>query len=121
MDSGLGKDIFKIVLGRQLGGREKRCECWQLHYKYERKGRANVASEKQNDDAMEGDGGDETKSSKVVKGLGEDRRVIGAALAAVCNILTDLSPLRPVNPFFPLEFSLDNLRVLIFRYTWKKS
>ena len=37
---------------------------------------------------MEGDGGDEMKSSKVVKGLGEDRtrRVIGAALAAVCNI-----------------------------------
>ena len=32
---------------------------------------ANVESEKTEDDAMEGDGGDETKSSKVVKGLGE--------------------------------------------------
>ena len=62
---------------------------------------ANMASEKE-DDAMEGDGGDEMKSSKVVvKGLGEDRRVIGAALAAVWNILTDFSPLRPVRPFFP--------------------
>ncbi|KAF8163814.1 armadillo-type protein [Crassisporium funariophilum] len=28
--------------------------------------------------------------------LGEDRRVLGAALAAVCNILTDFSPLRPI-------------------------
>ena len=68
------------------------------------KGKQNVnaASEKEVDVAMEGDGGDEMKSSKVVKGLGEDRRVIGAALAAVCNILTDFSPLRPVRLFFPL-------------------
>jgi len=52
--------------------------------------------EKDEDDAMEGDCDDEMKRSKVVKGLGEDRRVIGAALAAVCNILTDFSPLRPI-------------------------
>ena len=47
---------------------------------------------------MEGDGGDEMKSSKVVKGLGEDgtRRVIGAALAGVCNILTYFSLLKEV-------------------------
>ena len=32
---------------------------------------ANAASEKEEDDAMEGDGSDEMKSSKVVKGLGE--------------------------------------------------
>ena len=32
---------------------------------------ANVESEKKEDDAMEGDGGDEMKSSKVVIGLGE--------------------------------------------------
>ena len=68
----------------------------------------NVASEKEEDCAMEGDGGDETKDSKVVKGLG----VIGAALAAVCNILTDFSPLRPVRLFLPsLLFNLENLRL----------
>ena len=39
---------------------------------YERKEDANVASVKEEDDAMEGDGGDEMKSSKVVKGLGSD-------------------------------------------------
>ena len=36
-----------------------------------------------------------------MKGLGEDGRVIGVALAAVCNILTDFSLLRPVRLFFP--------------------
>ena len=61
---------------------------------------------------MEGDGGDEMMSSKVVNGLGEDRRVIGAALAAVCNILTYFSPLRPVRLFLPsLLFNLENLRL----------
>ena len=73
---------------------------------------ANAASEKEEDDVVEGDGGDELKSSKVVKGLGEDRRVIGpgAAFAAVCNILTDFSPLRPVRLFSPsLRFYLENL------------
>ena len=49
--------ILKVVLGRQLGG-------------------TNVASENDDDDAMEGDGSDEMKILKVVKGLGEDRRVI---------------------------------------------
>ena len=42
------------------------------------------------------------KSSKVVKSLGEDRRVIGAALA-VCNIITEFSPLRLLGFFFPLR------------------
>ena len=37
-----------------------------------------------------------------MKGLGEDGRVIGVALAAVCDILTDFSLLRPVRLFFPL-------------------
>ena len=79
---------------------------------------ANAPSEKKEVDAMEGDGGDEMKSSKVVKGLGEDRRVIGAALAAVCNILTNFSHWA----FFPLLAFLPwKLNTIIFRYTWKKS
>ena len=100
MDSGLGMDILKIVLGRQLG--EKSGANGNTNTKG--KEGANVGSEREEDDAMEGDGGDEMKSLKVVKGLGEDRRVIGAALAAVCNILTDFSPLRPVSLFFSLRF-----------------
>lgn len=32
-----------------------------------------------------------------------DRRVLGAALAAVCNIVNEFSPLRPVS--FPFSFS----------------
>ena len=93
-------DISKIVLGRQLGDKSG------VNVGNGTKGKedASAASEKEEDDAMEGDGGDEMKmkSLKVLKGLGKDRRVIGAALAAVCNILTDFSPLRPVRLFFPL-------------------
>ena len=98
MDSGLGMDILKIVRGRQLGDKSG------VNVGNGTKGKQNVnaASEKEVDVAMEGDGGDEMKSSKVVKGLGEDRRVFGAARAAVCNILTDFSPLRPVRLFSPL-------------------
>ena len=73
MDSGLGMDILKIVLGRQLG--EKSGANGNTNTKG--KEGANVGSEREEDDAMEGDGGDEMKSSKVVvKGLG---RVIEAA------------------------------------------
>ena len=101
MDSGLGMDILKIVLGRQLGEKTG-VSVGNGITNTKGKEDANVASEKEEDDAMEEDGGDEMKSLKVVvKGLGEDRRVIGAALAAVCNILTDFSPLRPVRLFFP--------------------
>jgi hypothetical protein len=105
VDSGLGMDILKIVLGRQLGeksGVNGTTTAGNTHTKG--KEGANVASGKEEDDAMEGDGDDEMKSLKVVKGLGEDRRVIGAALAAVCNILTDFSPLRPVGLLSPCVF-----------------
>ena len=108
VDSGLGMDISKIVLGRQLGDKSG------VNVGNGTKGKedASVASEKEEDDAMEGDGGDEMKSLKVLKGLGKDRRVIGAALAAVCNILTNFSPLKPVRLFSPsLRFYLENLRL----------
>jgi hypothetical protein len=122
VDSGLGMDILKIVLGRQLGEKTGVNGGNGITNAKGKEG-ANMASENEDDDAMEGDGRDEMKSLKVVKGLGEDRRVIGAALAAVCNILTDFSPLRPVRLFFPpfLALSLENLRLQFFRYTWKKS
>jgi len=123
VDSGLGMDILKIVLGRQLGEKSGMNGTGNGNTNTNRKEKedADVASERDDDDAMEGDGDDGMKSLKVVKGLGEDRRVIGAALAAVCNILTDFSPLRPVSLF---TFSLRcpwKLTIMILRYTWKKS
>ena len=67
MDSGLGMDILKIVLERRLG---KKSDVNVGNGVTNTKGKedANVVSEKEEDDAMEGDGGDEMKSSKVVKG-----------------------------------------------------
>ena len=117
MDSGLGMDILKIVLGRDLG--EKSGVNGNGNGNTNTKGKegADVASE---DDPMEGDGTDEMKSLKVVKGLVEDRRVIGAALAAVCNILTDFSPLRPVSLFSPCVVP-GKLTTISFRYTWRKN
>ena len=101
-------DILKIVLGRQLGEKSV-VNVGNGITNTKGKEDADMASEKE-DGAMEGNGGDEMKSSKVlVKGLREDRRVIGAARAAVCNILTDFSPLRPVRIFFLLRFYLENL------------
>jgi hypothetical protein len=112
VDSGLGMDILKIVLGRQLGEKSG-VNVGNGNTNTKGKEGSKAASEKEEDDAMEGDGGgDEMKSLKVVKGLGEDRRVIGAALAAVCNILTDFSPLRPVRLFFSnLALSLESSRL----------
>ena len=104
-------DILKIVLGRQLG--EKTSANGGNGTTQGKEGVNLEDGKDDDDDAMEGDGGDEMRSLKGVKGLGEDRRVIGAALAAVCNILTDFSPLRPVRLFFFPVFalSLENLRL----------
>ena len=102
-------DILKIVLGRELGEKSGMNGAGTANTSTKGKeGVDDVVGEKDEDDAMEGIGDDEMKSSKVVKGLGEDRRVIGAALAAVCNILTDFSPLRPVSHFslFPVPEKL---------------
>jgi hypothetical protein len=45
---------------------------------------------------VEGEGG----GAEVPEEEVEDRRVLGAALAAVCNIVNEFSPLRPVSSFF---------------------
>ena len=100
MDSGLGMDVLKIVLGKDLGEKSG-TGTGNTNANTKGKEGVDVAGEKEDVDAMEviGDGDDETKNLKTMKGLGEDRRVIGAALAAICNILTDFSPLRPVKSF----------------------
>jgi len=108
VDSGLGMDILKIVLGRDLGekggvnGTGVGAGNTNTNTNANAKGKEGVGVAKEEDDAMEvvGDGDAEMKNLKMMKGLGEDRRVIGAALGAVCNVLTDFSPLRPVSHFF---------------------
>ena len=52
MDSGLGMDIFKIVLGRQLGGEKSGVNVGSGITNTKGKEDANVASEKEKDDAM---------------------------------------------------------------------
>ena len=76
MDSGLGMDILKIVLGRELGEKTG-VNGGNGITNTNTKGKedTNVGSEKEDDDAMDGDGNnDEMKSSKVVKGL--DRKSV---------------------------------------------
>lgn len=101
VDSGLGMDVLRIVLGQgtELGDR------WA--------GSVSAGSSRSGISAAAG-GGTPPSSSQHGKGrekdadglahglrgtplwLGDDRRVIAAALSAVCNIVNDFSPLRPV-------------------------
>ena len=126
MDSGLGMDILKIILGRELGEKSgvngSGSGNGNANANVKGKEGVDAGAGGSEDDAMEGEGDEEMKSLKVVKGLGEDRRVIGAALAAVCNILTDFSPLRPVSLPPPCVVPEKELTTtIIFRYIWKKS
>ncbi|KAF5323748.1 hypothetical protein D9619_012877 [Psilocybe cf. subviscida] len=101
VDSGLGMDVLRIVLGQgtELGDR------WG--------GSVSAGSSRSGISAAAG-GGTPPSSSQHGKGrekdaeglahglrgtplwLGDDRRVIAAALSAVCNIVNDFSPLRPI-------------------------
>lgn len=104
VDSGLGMDVLRIVLGQgtELGDR------WG--------GSVSAGSSRSGIVGSAG-GGTPTVPSQHGKGrerdvdgstggvqglqraplwLGDDRRVIAAALSAVCNIVNDFSPLRPV-------------------------
>ncbi|KAF7308047.1 hypothetical protein MKEN_01167000 [Mycena kentingensis (nom. inval.)] len=70
VDSGLGKAVFRVFLKEQ---RKRKPE----------------------DEEVGLDDGDAVVVPEEDPGAGEDRRVIGAALAAVCNIVNEFSPLRP--------------------------
>ncbi|KAF9472293.1 ARM repeat-containing protein [Pholiota conissans] len=83
VDSGLGMDVLRVVLGRPLGGRFGGAVAGSMGLSG-----TNTARGKECD-AMDVSG---VKDSE----LGEDRRVLGAALSAVCNIVNDFSPLRPI-------------------------
>ncbi|KAF9530698.1 armadillo-type protein [Crepidotus variabilis] len=87
VDSGLGMDVLRIVLGKDLN--EKSGSALKGR---DGKQRESNITEK-TDDAM--DVVDSTVDPKIIP-LNEDRRVLSAALSAVCNIVNDFSPLRPI-------------------------
>ncbi|KDR69187.1 hypothetical protein GALMADRAFT_160499 [Galerina marginata CBS 339.88] len=95
VDSGLGMDVLRIVLGQELGDRYGGSSANPgsvIVGSISGKGKEGTGAGKIKDvDAMEVGGG-----SPLGKGLGEDRRVLSAALSAVCNIVNDFSPLRPI-------------------------
>ena len=110
VDSGLGMDVLRIVLGRELGDRfggsissisgangdaapESR-----MGRSDKRKAGGTVDEEFRMDISDSG-----TSRVRRERRLGEDPRVLSAALSAVCNIVNDFSPLRPVSAF---EFSV---------------
>lgn len=94
MDSGLGMDVLRIVLGRDLNEKTGT-------------GAANVRESERSDsragekeDVVMDAGTTEVQNVGVdgkLKLFNEDRRVLSAALSAVCNIVNDFSPLRPVS------------------------
>lgn len=97
VDSGLGMDVLRIVLGQELGDK----------YGGNVSGSSSgggVGGSKPKDTTLEEVVGEpmdvEGVENASRKPLGEDRRVLGAALSAVCNIVNDFSPLRPVRHFF---------------------
>lgn len=99
VDSGLGMDVLRIVLGRELGDRFGGSSGANRDTAFDgRMGRVGSSGEGDGIRMDISDGG----VSRTRGSLGEDPRVLTAALSAVCNIVNDFSPLRPVSR---LEFS----------------
>jgi len=142
VDSGLGMEVLKVVMGGSnrspSAGKTETGEIVDSGVGTSSAGwgRWGGVSERDEDRMDVGDGGvaenmdvgvEKSDEGKDGDGLGEDRRVLSAALAAVCNIVNDFSPLRPVSgfkihssfsprtlgiPFYPLDFMF-----LIFVYS----
>lgn len=88
VDAGLGMDVLRIVLGQELGGR----------YGGSVAGTGAGGGHGRERDGRTGERMDGVEcEAPMTGGDDEDRRVLGAALSAVCNIVNDFSPLRPVS------------------------
>ena len=103
MDSGLGMDVLRIVLGRELGDRfggsvSSASGDAASERRGDKRKDSNVV-----DDEFKMDTSESGPSPSREYNLGEDARVLSAALSAVCNIVNDFSPLRPVSVFFLLS------------------
>jgi hypothetical protein len=123
IDSGLGMEVLKVVMGRsnppasgveetEVGeivdsGRGGRADTSTNSAGWGKWGGVGEKDEDRmdvgdsgGDEGVDGSGnGEKSDEGKDGDGLGEDRRVLSAALAAVCNIVNDFSPLRPVSGF----------------------
>lgn len=122
IDSGLGMEVLKVVMGRSnppesgvgetevgeivdsaRGGRTDTSSSsigWGKWGSVEEKDEDRMdVGDSGGDEAVDVSGGEKQDEGKDGDGLGEDRRVLSAALAAVCNIVNDFSPLRPVSGF----------------------
>ena len=122
IDSGLGMEVLKVVMGRSnspasvVGARETelgeivdsgrggpRADTSTSSVGWGKWGGVEAKDEDKMDVEDSGEGGGMNVSGEKLDegrdgdGLGEDRRVLSAALAAVCNIVNDFSPLRPVS------------------------
>ncbi|KAH9484613.1 Armadillo repeat-containing protein 8 [Psilocybe cubensis] len=92
VDSGLGMDVLRIVLGQDLGDRYGGSSS-NPGTVGNATGKAKEGGTKKSKDESSSM---DTSVTGTRDGLGEDRRVLGAALSAVCNIVNDFSPLRPI-------------------------
>jgi len=101
VDSGLGMDVLRIVLGRELGDRFGGSTISSANGDAAHENRTGRADKRKAttvlDDEFKMDTSDGGPSRARTSGLGEDARVLTAALSAVCNIVNDFSPLRPVS------------------------
>ncbi len=102
MDSGLGMDVLRIVLGKELGDR------FGGSVSSPGNAKGDVGRGTSNSEGQQGKRAaniisvgnckmDVVPMAAKRKGFGEDGRVLSAALSAVCNIVNDFSPLRPVS------------------------
>ena len=93
-------DVLRIVLGRELGDRfGGSVSSASGDAVSERRGDKRKDSSSLVDDEFKMDTSDSGTSRPKECNLGEDARVLSAALSAVCNIVNDFSPLRPVSFF----------------------
>ncbi|KAF9545167.1 hypothetical protein CPC08DRAFT_823953 [Agrocybe pediades] len=97
VDSGLGMDVFRIVMGQELGDKYGGSSGGGGLTVLGGGGGGGGARGKGKADGLPDEGMVvEAADSGHRKPLGEDRRVLSAALSAVCNIVNDFSPLRPI-------------------------
>jgi hypothetical protein len=94
-------DVLRIVLGKELGDRfgGSTSSVNNLNGDAPLESRMGRADKRKASSAVADEFRMDTSDNKTSRdrSLGEDARVLSAALSAVCNIVNDFSPLRPVS------------------------
>lgn len=111
VDSGLGMEVFGVVMRGWRGdgptsvsGSSPSGSSLSMSSSFSGDFSMSISAEREEGlDVMEkGTGGGKDKDGERCEEV-EDRRVLNAALAAVCNIVMEFSPLKPVSVFFRLS------------------